>query len=204
MRNAILGSAALAVLLSAGPALAAAFTVSPAADTLIPMNNDFKGNLAAEGLGSYRATGATITLNYARNLRFEFMGSESGNTNRFKAGSLADYTEFDKPWGSSLIGNENYLAGLISNWTFNIGSGNPDTIGSPGFAIFVPGAVRAYTSNVLYLGLDDFVNNADDNHDDFIVKVTAVPEPASWAMLIAGFGLVGMTARRRAMKEVTA
>jgi hypothetical protein len=25
----------------------------------------------------------------------------------------------------------------------------------------------------------------------------AVPEPASWAMLIAGFGLVGAAARRR-------
>ena len=27
--------------------------------------------------------------------------------------------------------------------------------------------------------------------------LTAVPEPASWAMLIAGFGLVGAAARRR-------
>jgi hypothetical protein len=27
--------------------------------------------------------------------------------------------------------------------------------------------------------------------------LTAVPEPASWTMLIAGFGLVGGTARRR-------
>jgi hypothetical protein len=30
------------------------------------------------------------------------------------------------------------------------------------------------------------------------LAVTAVPEPASWAMLIAGFGLVGAVARRRA------
>jgi hypothetical protein len=29
------------------------------------------------------------------------------------------------------------------------------------------------------------------------VYVAAVPEPASWAMLIAGFGLVGVSARRR-------
>jgi hypothetical protein len=32
----------------------------------------------------------------------------------------------------------------------------------------------------------------------------AVPEPASWAMLIAGFGLVGAVARRRAVTSVTA
>jgi hypothetical protein len=34
-------------------------------------------------------------------------------------------------------------------------------------------------------------------HRDFIATAMAVPEPSSWAMLIAGFGLVGATARRR-------
>ncbi len=32
----------------------------------------------------------------------------------------------------------------------------------------------------------------------------AIPEPASWAMLIAGFGLVGAAARRRATATVAA
>lgn len=32
----------------------------------------------------------------------------------------------------------------------------------------------------------------------------AVPEPASWAMLVAGFGLVGLSARRRSSNVVTA
>jgi hypothetical protein len=36
-----------------------------------------------------------------------------------------------------------------------------------------------------------------DNSDFIRVSVTSVPEPASWAMLIAGFGLVGAAARRR-------
>ena len=34
-------------------------------------------------------------------------------------------------------------------------------------------------------------------HEGFITSAMAVPEPSSWAMLIAGFGLVGATARRR-------
>lgn len=34
-------------------------------------------------------------------------------------------------------------------------------------------------------------------HTDFIAQSTTVPEPASWAMLIAGFGMIGATLRRR-------
>lgn len=33
--------------------------------------------------------------------------------------------------------------------------------------------------------------------DNYLVTITAVPEPASWAMMIGGFGLVGLATRRR-------
>jgi hypothetical protein len=39
-------------------------------------------------------------------------------------------------------------------------------------------------------------SNFEDN-SGFISASVSVPEPASWAMLIAGFGLVGAAARRR-------
>jgi hypothetical protein len=40
---------------------------------------------------------------------------------------------------------------------------------------------------------------ADFAPDNANASIAAVPEPASWALLIAGFGLVGATARRRRM-----
>jgi PEP-CTERM motif len=49
-----------------------------------------------------------------------------------------------------------------------------------------------------FIGSND-VSNAGPVVDNFLITgdTAAVPEPASWAMLIAGFGLVGAVARRR-------
>jgi hypothetical protein len=37
--------------------------------------------------------------------------------------------------------------------------------------------------------------------DDFIMNVTAVPEPGSWAMLLAGLGAMGVVGRRRRPRD---
>ncbi len=53
-------------------------------------------------------------------------------------------------------------------------------------------------------------NNGNDqfSYDDFSIgtpgAVNSVPEPASWAMMVAGFGLVGAMTRRRGSHVVTA
>jgi hypothetical protein len=54
----------------------------------------------------------------------------------------------------------------------------------------------------------DFNVLVDDSFDgrQFTLRFTtaAVPEPSSWAMLIAGFGIVGATMRRRRQSAVSA
>lgn len=53
---------------------------------------------------------------------------------------------------------------------------------------------RTYTfGSLLVRGTGAFV--------DRLPGASAVPEPANWAMLIAGFGIVGMTARRRQARQ---
>ncbi len=61
------------------------------------------------------------------------------------------------------------------------------------------GDVVTFAGNVLTY------NISASNPSDTIRVLTAVPEPASWAMLIAGFGLIGaVSRRRRAQAPVTA
>jgi PEP-CTERM motif len=47
---------------------------------------------------------------------------------------------------------------------------------------------------------DSFPVGAGSNFGTLTVSLAPVPEPASWAMMIAGFGIVGATLRRRAAK----
>jgi len=66
----------------------------------------------------------------------------------------------------------------IASGTFTLGPGN--------YSIFVGG------NNISAKSLADF-----NKHYGISLTVTAVPEPESYAMLLAGLGLVGLAARRR-------
>lgn len=52
----------------------------------------------------------------------------------------------------------------------------------------------AAPSNVKFFILDDFLS---DNSGGISLSIAAVPEPATWAMMIIGFGTIGFAARRR-------
>lgn len=205
MHKSIIGAALAVASFTAVPAAAAFFTVTPGSVFTIPGNNDFKGPLNGLGLFNYTTVGASITLNSSRQVKFEYMGSESGDVDGFKAGSLAAFFENNKAvFGAELIGVDTFASGAFTNVNF-IGQGGNSNVGDESFGIFLPALLGGnYASNVLYFGFDDQINNADDNHDDFIVRVTAVPEPTTWAMLVLGFGLIGVSARRRGIQTFAA
>ena len=57
------------------------------------------------------------------------------------------------------------------------------------------GIAAANTLNLYY-----FDSNNGDNTGSIVVDVTAVPEPESYAMMLAGLGLMGLVGRRRKQK----
>lgn len=192
--------ATAAIVAAAAPAAAVTFTVTPVSTAAMPGNNDFRNNLSAQGLTRLTTVGATISLSQTTRLRFDYMGSESGFVDRFKVGA-AEFTETNKSaWGPTPMFTALQAGGTIGNWLFTSNQGAVDRgIGTREFAIFLPEKLvdGRFITNTLFLGFDDQISGRDDDHDDFIVRVTAVPEPQMWAMMIAGFGLVGSARRRQ-------
>lgn len=208
MKKMILAAAAMALSLPVTAQAAANVTINFGSTNAVPANNDFQAILAGPGLNltSYASAGASIFLNGPASLVFEFLGSESGFSDTFSTAGGLSYTE--NTWLENhfaapiLIGTEYFAGGdLTKLLNFTSNGGIAATVGDDGFGIFLgPRDQSGGIFNTFYLGFDDQITNIDDNHDDFIVKVTVnspVPEPSTWAMLLFGFGVVGFALRRR-------
>jgi len=66
-----------------------------------------------------------------------------------------------------------------------------------------------YSNGMTLVGFEDLYGGGDLNYSDFVflvsnVSATPVPEPETCAMLLAGLGMVGVMARRRRDKKLSA
>jgi hypothetical protein len=115
--------------------------------------------------------------------------------------------------GSGILQFEFMVQGLVGGTNGGpINGANPlNTPGLPpnffvacadGLSSGAPAAVPAPCNGALYVFLDDNGANNDDNHDDFLVRITLtdgrtnVPEPTSFALLGSGLIGLGMIARK--------
>lgn len=95
------------------------------------------------------------------------------------------------------LGQTDSLPGDFGNWE---SSGILDV--STLFGYQAPGSLFLGDVQAHSVGLGS--NNLVEGGQLFFLSNAAVPEPASWAMMIAGFGLVGSAMRRRHLKTVAA
>lgn len=106
------------------------------------------------------------------------LSSPTGVTVEFWGhGADFDYGSIALMWSTVVTGQSVFLS-FGDPWDGQAGDvpGNSDIV-----------EVRFYTADGSLFALDDFR----------AMGTPAIPEPASWAMMLAGFGLVGMAARRR-------
>ena len=136
---------------------------------------------------------ATVSFSDSTPVVFSFVGKEAGNTNAFGLG-LVDSTgnrlllNTSAP-GSSVVSS--VMSGAFSFYFYDVTTNN--LVANPSFAIGV--AQGADKSKALFVFNDN--GSKDGDYDDMVVSVTAVPEPETYAMMLAGLGLIGAIARRR-------
>lgn len=139
------------------------------------------------------------SFNFLANTEYTFSFDLSGNQRGTPDNSWFVGVDYD----ASNVYNFFRLGGAFGNFDLLQGFGTsgsstggttasatPFQTYSIGFSLQNAGAAT------FYIGSND-ASNAGPIVDNLVVSSAAVPEPASWAMLITGFGLVGAAARRR-------
>ncbi|WP_308911220.1 PEPxxWA-CTERM sorting domain-containing protein [Pseudokordiimonas caeni] len=97
-------------------------------------------------------------------------------------------------------GNDEFTLFSSNPWD-NLGTNyNPDSVNGNGVAVY------AFNSGWV---TDKFGVGASDSDDEFKIKsltvsaiTSGIPEPATWLMMIMGFGLVGIASRRRSVASM--
>jgi hypothetical protein len=202
----ILSAVALATMAASA---SAQVTFAGGADQAISGTYDPSGTTSLQTGGKRDATLSTS----AGVLTATFLGFEALDTDTYTftaaSGTMSNKTA--TPNVTSIFGN--VAAGLL-NFTFadlfaGTTVGNGGSGGGAGmfnsYMVFGTGTGAAFTPykgpSGLYdvvLGFNDSLQ-VDGDYDDFIVglKVVAVPEPETYALMLAGLGAVGFLARRR-------
>jgi len=149
-------------------------------------------------------TVAELGLNSAADIGVLFNATEPGGDSI----TVADVT---LSFYDALTGN--VLAAIDGQQTFaNSFAGN----GVAGFVFTVDSAQQTFLDSLIFNGTTNLTNirlglgatllNSAGGPDTFAVvnlnRTAAVPEPASWAMMVGGFGLIGGAIRRRRTASV--
>lgn len=205
--RAILPALAAASALAA-PAGAAIFIDGISSISPVAAANDFKSDLNTNyGLTSQTNSFSSISLTAPARITFYALASESGYQNTFSFEGLSS-TEQNFAFDTSrVIGTVNVAAGSLSGLSFTSNVGVPGSPGNPHFAVFLPTGFSGttFSGDWVVFGYDDS-NRGDDDFDDFIIgaQISPIPEPQAWALMVAGFGLVGWQLRRGRKRQATA
>ena len=174
------------------------------------MKSTFYSNMATVALTMWLGVAAGSANAGMLSMSTPWEGSASegytayfGNAN--VGATFDDYLKFSIPADSSGNGQANVIGLAGENITFtefsltesNIGTINGATGGSTSSLIFNGGAAPgSYTLKVAGTRTGTYGSYAG-NIGIAPVNVSAIPEPETYAMMLAGLGLLGFSARRR-------
>ena len=162
------------------------------------------GNQCAAGAWSASGSQAGINLNDGQNFAgsnpdgnyYAFLQSLNGTTSSIFQNVTVTAGKYMVSW---LAGGRTNYSGPV-NYTVSLG----DQIYSGGLAQAQPftatSALVTLAAGTYALTFSAYTEGGDNSALIDKVSIAAVPEPATWGLMIAGFGMIGATMRRRAVQ----
>jgi hypothetical protein len=157
--------------------------------TTIPTGNDYSTQLTNAGVNSfYDAATLKLILGTAPGARLTFseVFEESGARSTFETVATAGGLSMSETGTGGIndlsgSGQESFFLDLFADGQFegllkftSTFSGSPFGGGTAGFGVYYDSTKNG---SEFFLALDDGGGDADDNHDDYIVKVTVAAIP---------------------------
>lgn len=193
-------------------AAAAALSLTSAANAVIPVYAT--PGVEAPAVASYTAPFAgTVTAWFlSRSAAFD---SEIGLGINGAAPLFFTLPNTSAPGSSAVLGTvaagdelRFYLRVITNGNVFSTDPGeNPDGFNHAWHTAYAGGDFGVPAG--LLIGWEDIVGGGDKDYNDHVFSFRfpgspGIPEPATWGLMIAGFGLVGFAARRRRVQHVCA
>ena len=202
-----IGLALTATIALMGPASASTVTAvggTTGIDATGAAGNDVIGSV-------FGYFGAQLFADGPLKVEYTYLGKEAGDTNAFLVLGNLQFSTATSNYGDtasetlSLAGLLNFAFGANQSTASVTNGSNPSASGVPNFFVSFYdqfGNLGALSGNSGVIAFDDGGSPADADYDDLVVRftVSAVPEPATWAMMLLGFAGIGFLAYRRRPK----